>query len=276
MVPTRVPGVYGKTLREYPWAGNSGKASRINLPLGGGKGKMLWGGDAERETKEPMYTACLREQQGISLAEVEVFYQELVRIGAEWDHTVKPLDCEPKGFNWQESHALFLNWGRRVQDGVSGRSVTGVQVRSRDSTDRKWQKLLLRGHHENKNGWIPQRQQERELQPLVTHEICEAKKFKTTAWLKYSDARWDFWQSSSRYYLDLSPSFLMWSLYFSFASHQPHGPSEFCQRLCGLSLHSCFFFLFPFLYLLWFSHHTFFSSLLSLETKEWRSCLGFV
>ena len=46
-----------------------------------------------------MYAACLGEQQGISLAEVEVFYQELVRIGAEWDHTVKPLDCEPKGFN---------------------------------------------------------------------------------------------------------------------------------------------------------------------------------
>lgn len=56
-------------------------------------------GCREKETKEPMYAACLGEQQGISLAEVEVFYQELVRIGAEWDHTVKPLDCEPKGFN---------------------------------------------------------------------------------------------------------------------------------------------------------------------------------
>lgn len=56
-------------------------------------------GCREKETKEPMYAACLREQQGISLAEVEVFYHELVRIRAEWDHTVKPLDCEPKGFN---------------------------------------------------------------------------------------------------------------------------------------------------------------------------------
>ena len=97
----------------------------------------------------------------------------------------------------------------------------------------------------------------------------EAKKFKTTTWLKCSDARCNFWLSRSRYCLDLSPSVLMWLLYFSLASHQPHGPSEFCQHLCGLSLRSCFFFLFPFLYLLWFSHHIFFAPF-SLWNKAFR------
>lgn len=55
-----------------------------------------------RERNKGTNVRCtLMRTQGISLADVEVFYKELVRIGAEGDHTVKHLDCEPKGFNLQ-------------------------------------------------------------------------------------------------------------------------------------------------------------------------------
>lgn len=48
-----------------------------------------------------MCTACLWEQQWISLAEVKVQYEEFLRNGADWDHIAKHLDYEPKGFNLQ-------------------------------------------------------------------------------------------------------------------------------------------------------------------------------